>query len=131
MRAGHSAATALFTTTFFVFFLTASAPHRVHHLFEKISHSNPQDGRGQRIGIFTGGTENKTHGRSGPGQTNCPIQQTAQSCQISPIELVALYFLNQEINESSIKVPISFGRVTPFRLSPRAPPQHSPIRLCY
>ena len=122
MRIGYSTFTALFTATLFVFFLTGSAPHRVHHLFEKIAHSNPQDSHSQRLSLSTRDSENKTHHRSGPGQTDCPIQQTAQSCQFSPVELVALHFLNEEVNESSVEAPIPFGRLTPFRFSSRAPP---------
>lgn len=122
MRADGYTATALITAALFVFFLSASAPHRVHHLFEKIAHSDPPDGHSQRLGRATRDSENKTHHRSGPGQTDCPIQQTAQSCQLSPIELIALHPLNEEANERSIDVPIPLVRLTPLRLSSRAPP---------
>lgn len=122
LQTTNSHRTAFFTATLFVFFLTASAPHRVHHLFEKIAHSSSQQGKSEGRHNTTGKTGSTNNQRSNQDQSDCPIQQTAQSCQFGPCELLSLPLPHGLFNESPEEAPVSFGPLTPLRLSPRAPP---------
>lgn len=121
-RIGCSSAIALFTATFFFSFPIASAPHRVHHLFEKIAHSNSRGAHSELRGLSTHGPANTRQNGSGSGQAHCPIQQTVQTCQVGPVELVYLPFIKIAFEIPPIKVRVSIGLLNPSRFFPRAPP---------
>jgi hypothetical protein len=127
----------------FVLFLTASAPHRVHHLFENLpkthghhrhAHPSIQSGTTSAVDHDTNddehsasparaGTTHNDKNHDGNAQTVCLLQSAAQHSHLSDAQLVEIAFLSIE-SEERPDGPSS--RLSPFNPSPfsqRAPPK--------
>ena len=127
------------SASFFVLLLAASAPHRVHHLFENyrgLNHIHPSSRSGATSAVddhthrhghpvdplHAGTTHNdKNHGDT--AQTVCLLQSVSQHSHLSIVSLVEIPFLSTESDERSGRL---FLRLSPFNPSPfsqRAPPE--------
>jgi hypothetical protein len=99
----------------FLLFLSLSQPHRVHHFFERYSHSDDTP---------EVDSENHDHGedQTKPVQSNCALQSVAQNCQLGQIDLVKLPFTESVVESFH---PPSAPWVDSFAFLPflqRAPP---------
>jgi hypothetical protein len=123
----------------FVLFLAASAPHRVHHLFENLPKTHPRDhhihpstqssatdhthGDAHSAGPLHADTTHDDQNHDGTTQTICLLQGAAQHSHLSTAHLVTVAFLNIESKE---RQEGPFLRLSPFNPSPfsqRAPPK--------
>jgi hypothetical protein len=127
----------------FVLFLAASAPHRVHHLFENLAKTHSQDHHAHpsiQLGItsavdhdadddeYSGepahaGTTHDDQNHDGTAQTVCVLQSAAQHSHLFNAQLVEIAFLGIETEEHPDR---SAFRLSPFNPSPfsqRAPPK--------
>jgi hypothetical protein len=122
----------------FVLFLSASAPHRVHHLFENLRkthvrdhHIHPSTQSGARghthgdahsAGPLHADTTHDDQNHDGTTQTICLLQGAAQHSHLSTVHLVTVAFFSIESKE---RHEGPFLRLSPFNPSPfsqRAPP---------
>jgi hypothetical protein len=94
---------------FLLYFLAASAPHRVHHFLEQVPSS--QD---------TGHT--RDHASPQPKPSDCAVQSVAHHTHLSSVQLLEVPFLEFLVapNRTRGIVVTSFFDASPF--SQRAPP---------
>jgi len=127
----------------FVLFLAASAPHRVHHLFENLPkthghdhHSDPsiQSGTTSAVDHDTddddysarpahAGTTHNDKNHDGTAQTVCLLQSAAQHSHFSATPLLEIAFLNVEFGEQSTPSSLPLSPFNPSPFSQRAPPK--------
>ena len=108
----------------FVLFLTVSAPHRVHHIFEQSpfpfehtpSHANDHNADDATH------SQGQDHNSPKPLHSDCALQSVAQNTHISSAQLIELPFLEIAClcNADHRIVASSFFDASPF--SQRAPP---------
>ena len=106
-------------------FLTASAPHRIHHFFEqpplplaqKHFHAHEEHDTGDK-----NHSQGDDQGAPKPQHTDCTVQSVAQNTHISPVQLIEVPFLEIALahNPDHVIVASSFFDASPF--SQRAPP---------
>jgi hypothetical protein len=100
----------------FVLFLTASAPHRVHHFFEQSQFPVAHD--------HDAADKPHSHGQDSPKpqQSDCAVQSVAQNSHISSVQLIAVPFLEIALAYKPDPgiIASSFFDASPF--SQRAPP---------
>jgi hypothetical protein len=135
-------ACALGVISCFVLFLTASAPHRVHHLFENLpkphgsdhhAHSSIQSGTTSAVDHETNAHEysadplhadaphdDQNHDRT--AQTVCLLQSAAQHSHFSTASLLEIAFLKVEFGEQPIPSSLPLLHFNPSPFSQRAPP---------
>lgn len=95
---------------FLLYFLAASAPHRVHHSLEQVPSSQHTD---------------HTHDRTPPtpGQNDCVVQSVAQHAHLSSAQLIEIPF--REFSLAPHRRPRGAVDTSSFDASPfsqRAPP---------
>src|SRR3989304_1865460 len=85
---------ALGTAALFTFFLAASSPHRVHHLFEQISFpAKPAQPSGdEQFAHHDHAPSHKPH--SQPKPINCPVYLAAQQSHLSSVQVVQITFVD-------------------------------------
>ena len=115
---------ALGIVSLFVLFLTASAPHRVHHFFEqpqfpvadKHSHGHDHDTAG------AADRQAADHDSPKPQHSDCAIQSLAQNSHVSSVQLIEVPFLEIALAHKPDPkiVASSYFDAAPF--SQRAPP---------
>jgi hypothetical protein len=104
----------------FVLFLTASAPHRVHHFFEQpqfpVVHEHAHDA------AEAAHSHGPDHDSSKPQHSDCAIQSLAQNSHVSSVQLIEVPFLEIALahKPDPWTVASSFFDASPF--SQRAPP---------
>jgi hypothetical protein len=106
-RKSLAAANALFL----LYFLAASAPHRVHHFLEQVSSPSRENG---------GRTHD--HRAPEPKQSDCLIQAAAQHAHFSSVQLVELSFLEFAVARNPISGFTAASSFNPSPCSQRAPP---------
>ncbi len=99
----------------FLLFLSLSQPHKVHHFFERYTHSHDKP---------EVDSENHHHGeeQSKPIQSNCAVQSAAQNCQLGQVDFVKAPFIEFAVESFH---PPSAPWVDSFAFLPflqRAPP---------
>ena len=127
----------------FVLFLTVSAPHRVHHLFENLREPNHHGhhvhksmrpratsavddhthGHAHSAGPLHAGTTHHDQNHDDNPQTVCLLESASQHSHLSIVHLAKIPFLSTESGERSGGL---FLRLPPFNPSPssqRAPPE--------
>jgi len=111
----------------FVVFLAASAPHRVHHFFEKLpfpvadTRSHAHDHHHDQVG-----DKGHSHGHeresSEPQQADCVMQSVVQQSHLSSVQLIEVPFLEvSSVPKAAHRVIIS-ASFNPSPFSQRAPP---------
>jgi hypothetical protein len=101
----------------FVLFIAASAPHRVHHFFEKLpfpvaeTHSDGHD--------HHAGDERES---SEPQQAGCVMQSVAQQSHISSVQLIEGPFLEVSSAQNADHRVVISASFNPSPFSQRAPP---------
>ena len=126
----------------FVLFLAASAPHRVHHLFENLPNTDGHDSHVHRS-IQSGttsavdhdtnhdehsasparaGSTHKDQNHDGSAQTVCLLQSAAQHSHLSNAQLLEIAFLSIESEERPDGPSPRFSPFNPSPFSQRAPP---------
>jgi hypothetical protein len=107
----------------FVLFLTVSAPHRVHHIFEqpppvaqKYFHGHDHEAGDKDH------SRGHDHESPNPRHSDCALQSVAQNTHISSAQLIEVPFLEIALvrNPDRRIVASSFFDASPF--SQRAPP---------
>jgi hypothetical protein len=108
----------------FVLFLVASAPHRVHHFFEKLpfpvaeTHSHAHD----HPTSDTSQSHGQDHESRQPQQSDCAMQSVAQNSHVSSAQLIEIAFLEiSSAQKADHRVVISTS-FNPSPFSQRAPP---------
>jgi hypothetical protein len=115
---------ALGIVSLFVLFLTASAPHRVHHFFEQLQfpvahkHSHGHD----HDAADTAHRHAPDHDSPKPQHSDCVVQSVAQNSHVSSVQLIEVPFLEIALAHKPDPgiVASSFFDASPF--SQRAPP---------
>lgn len=127
----------------FVVFLAASAPHRVHHLFENLpkpygqdhhAHSSMQSGTTSAVDHDTNdhehsaspahaGTTHDDQNHDDTAQTVCLLQSAAQHSHLSTAQPVSIIFLKVEFEERLDLLPLLLSPFNPSPFSQRAPPK--------
>jgi hypothetical protein len=110
----------------FVLFLAASAPHRVHHFFEKLpapaaeTHSHAHDHH------HPAGDRGHSHGHEGESsdsqQADCVVQSVAQQSHITSVQLIEVPFLEVSSARNVDHRVIISASFNPSPFSQRAPP---------
>jgi hypothetical protein len=109
---------ALGIVSLFVLFLTASAPHRVHHSFEQpqfpVAHDHDAADKAHSHGHDQDSPK--------PQQSDCAVQLVAQNSHVSSVQLIAVPFLEIALAHKPDLgiIASSFFDASPF--SQRAPP---------
>ena len=123
----------------FVLFLTASAPHRVHHLFENLpkphghdhhAHPSIQSSATSAVDDDTNehehsaspahaGTTHDDQNHDGTAQTVCVLQSAAQHAHFSTAPLLEIAFLKVEFGEQPT-LRLFRSRISTLRPSPNA-----------
>jgi hypothetical protein len=123
----------------FVLFLAASAPHRVHHLFENLRkthvrdhHIHPSTQSGARghthgdahsAGPLHADTTHDDQNHDGTTQTICLLQGAAQHSHLSAAQPVSIIFLKVEFEERLDRLLLLLSPFNPSPFSQRAPPK--------
>ena len=127
----------------FVLFLTASAPHRVHHLFENLpkphgqdhhAHPSTQSGTTSAVDHDTddhehsaspahAGTTHDDQNHDRASQRVCLLQSAAQHSHLSSAQLVEIAFLSIESEERPDRPSLRLSPFNPSPFSQRAPPK--------
>ena len=127
----------------FVFFLTASAPHRVHHFFQNLPkthghdrHAHPSiqsgstsagdyaaEGHEHSAGPAHAGATHDDQNHDGTAQTVCLLQSAAERSHFSATPLLEIAFLSVEFREQSIPSSLPISPFNPSPFSQRAPPK--------
>jgi hypothetical protein len=112
----------------FVLFLAASAPHGVHHFFEKLSfpvgatHSHAHEGHHHHESGNKGHSDGQERESPEPQQADCVIQSVAHQSHISSVQLIEIPFLEvSSAPDADHRVFIS-ALFNPSPFSQRAPP---------
>ena len=126
----------------FVLFLAASAPHRVHHLFENLPKPHGQDRHthppSQSDATDHSHSDHRADAHSadplhadaphddqnhdGTAQTVCLLQSAAQHSHLSTAQAVSIVFLKVEFEEQLYRLPLWLSPFNPSPFSQRAPP---------
>jgi len=126
----------------FVLFLAASAPHRVHHLFENLPKPHGQDRHAHppTQSDATDHTHTDHHAdahsadplyadaphddqnHDGTAQTVCLLQGAAQHSHLSAAQPVSIIFLKVEFEKRLDRLPLLLSPFNPSPFSQRAPP---------
>jgi hypothetical protein len=96
---------------FLLYFLAASAPHRVHHSLEQVPSPSSED---------AGHTHDHTPPQS--KQSDCAIQSATQHAHLSSVELVEMPFLEFTVGRNHAGPIIARSFFNPSPCSQRAPP---------
>jgi hypothetical protein len=118
-----------------VLFLAASAPHRVHHLFDHLQKA-PNDGDhahgahslvGHHLHAHSAdpsqaGDTHDDHNHDGAAQTICLLQSAAQHSHLSTAQPVSVIFLKVEFKERLERFSLLLLPFNPSPFSQRAPP---------
>jgi hypothetical protein len=94
-----------------LYFLAASAPHRVHHFLEQAPSPSSHD---------TGHTHD--HAPPQSKQSDCAVQAAAQHTYLSWVQLVAVQFLEFAVARNQVRNAIWTSFFNPSPCSQRAPP---------
>lgn len=125
---------ALGIVSLFVSFLAASAPHRVHHLFEDLQEASidgtPIHGSTAPVrhhihahpGPLHAGSTHDDHNHDGTTQTVCLLQSAAQHCHVSIVSLFEIASLTIGVQNQSDPPFLTFSHFDPAPFSQRAPP---------
>jgi hypothetical protein len=111
----------------FVVFLTVSAPHRVHHFFEKLpftvadTRSHDHDHHHVEAGDKRH-SHGEERGSSEPQQTDCVMQSVAQQSHLSSVQLIEVLFLKVGSAPNPYHSAIILASFNPSPFSQRAPP---------
>jgi hypothetical protein len=96
---------------FLMYFLAASAPHRVHHFLEQVPSPSAHD---------TDHTHDHTPPQ--PKQSDCAVQAAAQHTHLSSVQLVQAPFLEFAVARNQARRAIRNSFFNPSPCSQRAPP---------
>ena len=127
----------------FVLFLAASAPHRVHHLFENLpkphghglrSHSPTQPDATDNTHTDHQADTNSAdplhadaphddQNHDPTAQTVCLLQSAAQHSHLSTAPLLEIAFLNVDFGQQSTPSSLPLSPFNPSPFSQRAPPK--------
>ena len=114
-----SRGSALALASFFLFFLSFSQPHRVHHFFEghDYSHDKTRD-------------NSASHDHGGrvpakPVRNDCVVQSIAQNCQAGQVELIELPFVESHLELFHPQASPWVESLASFFFLQRAPPEYS------
>jgi hypothetical protein len=126
----------LAVVSLFVLFLASSAPHRVHHIFENLSHSDENiDSQElydqQTVTTHThhdadhshGGTTNRNNNEKKSAKTDCIAQSVAKNAYLSIAEVSASAFTTAEFDSQSNPTVLPFVSFNPSPRTERAPPR--------
>ena len=107
--------TSISLAALFLFFLSLSQPHRVHHFFEGYIHSHDKP---------EVDSENHDHGedQTKPVQNNCAVQSVAQNCQLGRVDLVKLPFTESAAESFHPRTALRGDSVALLPFLRRAPP---------
>jgi hypothetical protein len=133
---------ALGIVSLFVYFLAASAPHRVHHLLEDLQFpADPEHGFQTASQLTTSehndayGDTNQANAREQAGSseqdrhhdtapmTDCVLQSAANNSHLSPSQPLALTYQKILLMPPAGMTAISFINFSPAPCSQRAPPK--------
>lgn len=94
---------------FLLYFLAASAPHRVHHSLEQVPSSQDTD---------------HTHDRTPatPGQNDCVVQSVAQHAHLSSAQLIEIPFREFSVAPHRARGGVDTSSFDASPFSQRAPP---------
>jgi hypothetical protein len=108
----------------FVFFLASSAPHRVHHIFENLSHPDEKvstsDASHPSDHAQTDTADNKNDGKS--PKTDCVAASVAQNAHLSIVQVPAIDLVAAEIQAQSKPQVLSLATFNSSPYRERAPP---------
>jgi hypothetical protein len=108
----------------FVLFLTAAAPHRVHHFFEKVS--LPKAENHFHAHHHHAGDKGHSHGDDHeppqPQQSDCAMQSVAQNSHLASAQLIEVPFLQISLARNYDRGVIATKSFNPSPFSQRAPP---------
>ena len=126
----------------FVLFLTASAPHRVHHLFENLPKTHDQDDHAhpsiqsvttsavdhdadddEHSAPAHAGATHDDQNHDGTAQTVCLLQNAGQHSHLSNAQLVEMTFLSIQSEERPDGSSFLLSRFNPSPFSQSAPPK--------
>jgi hypothetical protein len=96
---------------FLMYFLAASAPHRVHHFLEQVPSPSSHD---------TDHTPDHTPPQ--PKQSDCAVQAAAQHTHLSSVQLVRASFLEFAVARDQARGATRTSFFNPSPCSQRAPP---------
>jgi hypothetical protein len=113
---------ALGIVSLFGFFLAASAPHRVHHLFEKPSFPAANNHAHDHHTADTDHSHSGNHESRQPQQGDCAMQTAAQNTHLSSPQLVEVAFLQISLPRNPDRRVIATRSFNPSPFSQRAPP---------
>jgi hypothetical protein len=108
------------TAILFVIFLVASAPHRVHHLFEEASASSEHGHSHHAAPSSDSGHE--PHPQSRSQQADCALQSLAQNAHLFGVQLLAISFTEFTIEPQLAGPAARLSSFNPAPFSQRAPP---------
>ena len=127
LRFNFGSSCAVGIVSLFVIFLAVSAPHRVHHFFEKLpftaadTRSHAQDHHYDEAGR-KGHSHGEERGTSEPQQADCVMQSVAQQSHISSVQLIEIPFLEVVSPRNAGYRIIISASFNPSPFSQRAPP---------
>jgi hypothetical protein len=114
-----------------VFFLAASAPHRVHHLFEQQrlgGTKNHRPSQNPDSPEHSSHEHDDHHQHSQPSPTDCAVQMAAQNAHLSLIEIAAVERVEHFVAHYHQRSMITLERFDIAAVSPRAPPNSAPSK---
>jgi hypothetical protein len=94
---------------FLLYFLAASAPHRVHHFLEQVPSSQDTD-------------HTHDHAPPAPKQSDCAVQSAAQHSHLASTQLVEVPFLAFALAHNQARGLVRASSFNPSPCSQRAPP---------
>ena len=109
----------------FLFFLAASAPHRVHHIFENLLHS---DENFSSWDVSTESHDSQTHRAdhkkddSTSAKTDCVAASVAQNAHVSIVQVPEIGLRAAELQGQSKPQVLAFASFNPSPFGERAPP---------
>jgi hypothetical protein len=126
----------LAVVSLFILFLTSTAPHRVHHIFENLSHSDETIGSRdpynqqpaatdthQRADDSHGGTTNPKNNHKKSSKPDCIAESVSQHAHLSIVEVSAIALSAAEFDGQSHPTVLSFVSFNPSPCTERAPPR--------
>jgi hypothetical protein len=135
MRSNFRSTCSFGIVSFFVVFLASSAPHRVHHIFEDLTHSREKvighdthNRDSAAVGRHSssdhshaGSSEHEDHKRK-PSMPDCVAASVAQNSHLSIVEVSEIALRVAEFCGQSTPPVLSFVSFNPAPFTERAPP---------
>jgi len=109
----------------FCFFLTASAPHRVHHFFEQFPASAKQRAAHVHTHEHTGSEQHghgHHHDRLPSQQNDCVVLSLAQNAHASLVQSFGFAVLEYAVGRRQERPVVTASSFNPAPFSQRAPP---------